>query len=91
MKWNTISKRELEVEFDTGTTVYCLDRLPTAARVVTNFATTVCCTNRELNEQDQALVKQWLGSQPLTIRYITDSQLDHIFNNESSRKNVKSL
>jgi uncharacterized protein YggL (DUF469 family) len=51
----------------------------------------VCCTNRELNEQDQALVKQWLGSQPLTIRYITDSQLDHIFNNESSRKNVKSL
>lgn len=90
MKWNQLNSRELEICFDTGTRVYYLDRRPTAARVVTNFVTTVACTRRELTESDQRLVKNWMNCEPNMIKYITDAQLDHIVNNEDKRKNVKS-
>lgn len=90
MKWNNINRRELEIWFDTGTKVYYLDRKPTAAKVVTNFTTTVACTRRTLSDEDKRLVMNWMDCEPNLIRYITDAQLDHIVNNEDNRKNVKS-
>ena len=90
MKWNQLTRRELEISFDTGTKVYYIDRKPTAAKVVTNFTTTVACTKRELSEDEKRLVKNWMNCEPNVIKYITDQQLEHIVNNEDKRKNVKS-
>lgn len=90
MKWQQISAREIEITFDTGTKVYYLDRKPTAAKVVTNFTTTVACTKRDLSDDDRKLLNYWMNCEPNVVKYITDQQLDHIVNNEDNRKNVKS-
>jgi hypothetical protein len=90
MKWRTISKREIDITWPTGTKVYLLDKKPTAAKVVTSHTTTVAMTNRELSPDDQRLVSMWLESQPNAVRHISDHQLEKIIDGEGQRSNDKS-
>lgn len=85
MQWRQLSARELEITFNTGSVMLCLDRKPCAARIITAHAETVVCTNRDLPEQDQVSINLWLNCQPRQIKYITDAQLDHILNHEDHR------
>ena len=90
MRWRTISKREIDIAWPTGTKVYLLDKKPTAAKVVTNHTTTVAMTNRVLSPDDQRLVNMWLECQPSAVRYISDQQLEKIIDGEGQRNNDKS-
>lgn len=86
MKWNQITKRELEILFESGTSVYMIDRRPTAAKIqLTPSTLKIVATRRELDSEAKRMLDLWLGSNPTRVVLVNDSDIDSIISHESSK------
>lgn len=86
MKWNQISKRELEILFESGTQVYMVDRKPTAAKIILNPSTTkIVASRRTLDSEAKRMLDLWLGSNPTRVILVNDSDIEAIITHESSK------
>lgn len=86
MKWQQISKRQLEITFESGTKVLMIDRLPTAAIVQRpNTPTQVLQTRRLLDEEAKKLINMWCGNQPSRVILVNDEDINRIVAEEDKK------
>lgn len=86
MKWNQRSKRELELIFESGTTVLMIDRKPAAAKIPqSETVTQVITTKRQLDAESKRLLDMWLGNQPTRMTMVTDDIIENIIESESKK------
>ena len=86
MKWNQRSKREVELIFESGTTVLMIDRKPAAAKIPQSATITqVITTKRQLDADSKRLIDMWLDNQPTRVIMVTDDIIENIIETESKK------
>jgi hypothetical protein len=86
MKWQNLNEREIELSFDSGTRILIVDRRNVAAEVVLpNQQRVYLKTSYPMSPADQHRIMVWWGSQPHTIKSVSNDVFEQIIKKENQQ------